>query len=124
MEEVLAGLASRRGTVLIDCVTLWITNLMLGLGGGPELDDREILSTVDRAIRADPGDSRVIWVSNEVGGGLVPTNALARRFADLQGLANQLTSTAATKARKAWCRGLGNQRLRATHTQTAPVTSM
>jgi adenosylcobinamide kinase/adenosylcobinamide-phosphate guanylyltransferase len=70
-------------------VTLWITNLMLGLGGGPELDDREILSAVDRAIRAAPGDSRSIWVSNEVGSGVVPENALARRFADLQGRANQ-----------------------------------
>ena len=89
LEEVLALLATRGGTVLIDCVTLWLTNLMLGLGGGPELDDREILATVDRASGVAMGDSRVIWVSNEVGSGVVPENALARRFADLQGWANQ-----------------------------------
>ena len=42
-----------------------------------------------RAARAARGSARVIWVSNEVGSGVVPENALARRFADLQGLANQ-----------------------------------
>jgi adenosylcobinamide kinase / adenosylcobinamide-phosphate guanylyltransferase len=89
VEGVLAGKATRGGTVLIDCVTLWLTNLMLGLGGGPGLDDREILEVVERAGGADRGDSRVIWVSNEVGSGVVPENALARRFADLQGRANQ-----------------------------------
>jgi adenosylcobinamide kinase/adenosylcobinamide-phosphate guanylyltransferase len=89
LEEVLAGRATPVGTVLIDCVTLWLTNLMLGLGGGPELDDREILEVVERASGVARGDSRVIWVSNEVGSGVVPENALARRFADIQGWANQ-----------------------------------
>jgi adenosylcobinamide kinase / adenosylcobinamide-phosphate guanylyltransferase len=89
LEEALAGRATRGGTVLIDCVTLWLTNLMLGLGGGPGLDDRAILEAVERAIGVARGDSRVIWVSNEVGSGVVPENALARRFADLQGRANQ-----------------------------------
>ncbi len=82
--------------MVIDCVTLWLTNLMLGLGGGPELDDQEILSTVDRTARISSTAGRLIWVSNEVGSGVVPDNALARRFADLQGWANQILAEVAS----------------------------
>jgi adenosylcobinamide kinase / adenosylcobinamide-phosphate guanylyltransferase len=89
LEVALASLAGGEGSVVIDCVTLWLSNLMLGLGGGAEMSDPEILDALARAVRAGRGRARVIWVSNEVGSGLVPANALARRFADLQGLANQ-----------------------------------
>jgi len=89
VEGALSGLEASEGSVVIDCATLWISNLMLGLGGGPACDDEEILSAVDRAIRASQGRALVIWVSNEVGSGVVPENALARRFADLQGQVNQ-----------------------------------
>lgn len=89
LEPPLARLAARGGAVIVDCVTLWLTNLMLGLGDGPALDDGAILERVDRAAGAARGEARVVWVSNEVGSGIVPENALARRFADLQGLANQ-----------------------------------
>ncbi len=82
LEAVLPDLAAGEGSVVIDCVTLWISNLLLGLGGGAALGDAEILDAVVRAVRAGRGRARVIWVSNEVGGGLVPTNALARRFAE------------------------------------------
>jgi len=88
LEEALTPLASREGAVVIDCVTLWISNLMLGIGGGA-LGDSEILDAVVRAVRAGRGMPRVVWVSNEVGSGIVPANAMARRFADLQGMANQ-----------------------------------
>jgi adenosylcobinamide kinase/adenosylcobinamide-phosphate guanylyltransferase len=77
-------------SVLVDCATLWLTNLALGLGGGPPLGDEAILDAVGRALEAARGRTgRVVWVSNEVGSGLVPENALARRFGDVQGLANQ-----------------------------------
>ncbi len=89
LETTLPGLADRGGSVVIDCVTLWLTNLMLGLGGGPELDDAGILAAVGRAGEIATGSARVIWVSNEVGSGVVPENAMARRFADLQGWSNQ-----------------------------------
>jgi adenosylcobinamide kinase/adenosylcobinamide-phosphate guanylyltransferase len=71
--------------VLLDCLTLWLSNLLA------ENDDSEwILSRVDdllRAVQLYPGS--VIVVSNEVGGGIVPLNALARKFRDLAGAANQ-----------------------------------
>ena len=89
LEGTLPALVSVPGVVLIDCVTLWLTNLILGLGGGPALDDADALATVARTAKAARGAATVVWVSNEVGSGVVPENALARRFADLQGRANQ-----------------------------------
>ncbi len=89
LEAAIPDLGATSGTVIIDCVTLWLTNLMLGIGDGPSLDDAAILDRVAAAGRAPRGDAQVIWVSNEVGSGVVPENRLARRFADLQGLANQ-----------------------------------
>lgn len=88
LEEALAALSAREGAVVIDCLTLWISNLLLGVGG-VSLSDSEILDALIRSVRAGRGRARMIWVSNEVGSGVVPMNALARRFADLQGLANQ-----------------------------------
>src|SRR5205807_10567835 len=82
------------GAVIVDCATLWISNLMLGLGGGPAVEDAAILDSVDRAAAAGRGAARVVWVSNEVGSGIVPANPLARRFADLQGRANQRPAAA------------------------------
>jgi len=71
--------------VLVDCLTLWLTNLMeLGL------DDEVILSRVqDLAAAMRDCAAAVVAVSNDVGGGITPVNALARRFADLSGLMNQ-----------------------------------
>ncbi len=92
LADVLPELADREGSVLIDCVTLWVSNLMLGLGGGdaPGLGDDLILVEVARASGlARVGKSRVVWVSNEV-----PANPLARRFNDLQGLVNQRLASA------------------------------
>jgi adenosylcobinamide kinase / adenosylcobinamide-phosphate guanylyltransferase len=94
LEAILPNLVALGGSVLIDCVTLWLSNLMLGLGGGPALDEAAILAAVSRAAGAARGVARVIWVSNEVGSGVVPANPLARRFADMQGLANQRLAAA------------------------------
>jgi adenosylcobinamide kinase / adenosylcobinamide-phosphate guanylyltransferase len=98
LEVALPPLAESGGSVIIDCVTLWLTNLMLGLGGGPALDDAAILASVGRGAEDSRGTARVIWISNEVGSGIVPENALARRFADLQGWANQRLAEAADAA--------------------------
>jgi adenosylcobinamide kinase/adenosylcobinamide-phosphate guanylyltransferase len=95
LETLLPGLAVQGGSVLIDCVTLWLSNLMLGLGGGRALEDTAILTAVSHAnAAAAQGTARVIWVANEVGSGIVPDNPLARRFRDLQGLANQRLAAA------------------------------
>jgi adenosylcobinamide kinase / adenosylcobinamide-phosphate guanylyltransferase len=93
LESVLPGLVAREGAVVIDCLTLWLSNLILGLGG-VALEDEAVLAAVDRAAAAARGRARVIWVSNEVGSGIVPANLLARRFADVQGWANQRLAAA------------------------------
>lgn len=68
--------------VLVDCVTLWVTNLLLG-----ERDVSAAVESLCLALQAP--QSRIVLVSNEVGLGIVPDNALARRFRDVAGLANQ-----------------------------------
>ncbi len=74
--------------VLVDCLTLWISNLMF--------HDRDVLAEIDRLCAALAGASgHVILVSNEVGMGIVPENALSRRFRDFQGLANQKVAAVA-----------------------------
>jgi adenosylcobinamide kinase / adenosylcobinamide-phosphate guanylyltransferase len=68
--------------VLIDCMTLWLSNLLLA---GADIE-REVAS-LDAVLLQMPG--KTVLVANEVGFGIVPENALARRFRDLQGRLNQ-----------------------------------
>lgn len=68
--------------VVVDCLTLWLSNLMLA-----EADLGAAIEGVERALRACP--ARVWLVSNEVGQGIVPDNALARAFRDEAGRLNQ-----------------------------------
>jgi adenosylcobinamide kinase/adenosylcobinamide-phosphate guanylyltransferase len=76
---------------LVDCLTLWMTNLLV-----QGLDDEPILGAVDELARAAArAPSPVVIVTNEVGAGIVPENALARRFRDLAGLGNQRLAQAA-----------------------------
>lgn len=86
--DVAGALARAKGVVLLDCATLWLTNVMLG-GGDIAQETKELLE----ALRSYPGP--VIVVSNEVGWGIVPDNALARDFRDEQGRLNQRLGGAA-----------------------------
>jgi len=77
----------RQGACLVDCLTLWLSNLIFA-----EEDIPKATSSLIEAIatRRDP----VILVTNEVGGGIVPENALARRFRDEAGRLNQIVAEA------------------------------
>ncbi|RFC64489.1 bifunctional adenosylcobinamide kinase/adenosylcobinamide-phosphate guanylyltransferase [Fulvimarina endophytica] len=83
--------ASPGAIVLVDCLTLWVTNLMMA-GRDVEADCRSLL----RVLEEGPGGP-VIFVSNEVGLGIVPDNAMARAFRDHAGRLNQLVASAANE---------------------------
>jgi len=78
--DALRGASHANTCVLVDCLTLWLTNLMLA---EQETEIDALLGILPKL----PG--RIILVSNEVGWGIVPENALARRFRDEQGRLNQ-----------------------------------
>ncbi|TSA80142.1 bifunctional adenosylcobinamide kinase/adenosylcobinamide-phosphate guanylyltransferase [Deinococcus detaillensis] len=91
LDVVTALQAAHTPTVLLDCLSLWVSNLMLA-----ELEDGEVLARVDDLLRRNT--ATLIVVSNEVGLGIVPDNALARRYRDLLGWANQRFAAAADEA--------------------------
>ena len=92
-EPLLLAAALRRAAapdtcLLVDCLTLWLANVLFA-----ERDDEvaKLLETLPEL----PG--RIILVSNEVGWGIVPENALARRFRDEQGRLNQRVAALADR---------------------------
>ncbi|WP_426211940.1 bifunctional adenosylcobinamide kinase/adenosylcobinamide-phosphate guanylyltransferase [Massilia sp. TWP1-3-3] len=94
----LASALQRHGTednlILVDCLTLWLSNLLFYGGAGPDVGVITLppLFIEQRAALLDalhkaPGD--VVLVSNEVGMGIVPMGAMTRCFADEAGRLNQ-----------------------------------
>lgn len=85
-----------RGPRLVDCLTLWLSNLMLG---GHDIDAATdtLLEALSR--QRDP----VVIVTNEVGLGIVPDNALARSFRDAAGFLNQRVAGAADRVALVAC---------------------
>ncbi|MDH4205359.1 MAG: bifunctional adenosylcobinamide kinase/adenosylcobinamide-phosphate guanylyltransferase [Desulfobacteraceae bacterium] len=71
--------------ILVDCLTLWINNLILN-DNKPENIDNHIQKLIQSI---ETSECPVILVSNEVGTGIVPENKLARLFRDITGFANQ-----------------------------------
>src|SRR5262245_38427345 len=88
-------------TLLIDCATLWVSNLMSEHREQTmAAQEKLILSQVDDLIlasRRSEGAGDIIVVSNEVGGGLTPEHPVGRAFRDLQGFANQRLAQSADK---------------------------
>ncbi|PSC06119.1 bifunctional adenosylcobinamide kinase/adenosylcobinamide-phosphate guanylyltransferase [Alsobacter soli] len=78
------------GPILVDCLTLWVTNLLLG-----EHDIPAAAAHLERALEANRAP--VVLVSNEVGLGIVPENKLARRFRDEAGRLHQRLASRADR---------------------------
>lgn len=75
--------------VLLDCLTLYVTNLLLD-GNQKEAKEPYILEEIERLCHASKYVSYdVIMVSNEVGLGIIPADPLGRQFMDIAGLVNQ-----------------------------------
>jgi adenosylcobinamide kinase/adenosylcobinamide-phosphate guanylyltransferase len=88
---VLKGHDGWFNTILVDCITLWLTNLLLKYE-----DKNAVLEEVRRTVTAFPAlKTPIILVSNEVGMGIIPDNPLGRTFCDLSGEANEILAAAA-----------------------------
>ena len=93
--NALAPLLHRYDTVLLDCMTLWVSNLLLW-NQGPKPGRVDILSETKRLLNLyQESDATLIVVSNEVGLGVVPATELGRTYADELGRVNQIVAAAA-----------------------------
>ncbi len=103
VDGVVSGLIGKAGLVLIDCITLYITNMLLSVETNnstacsevqtvsPHQRQQVILAEIrklSQVCRESGYD--VILISNEVGLSIVPDNALSREFRDIAGYANQI----------------------------------
>ncbi len=89
----LSKLTRHADIVVVDCLTLWISNLLMANRGDEEILDeaRGLAATMAGAPFAS------IVVTDEVGAGIVPENAMARRFRDLLGWTNQVMAQTAER---------------------------
>ena len=90
LAATLAAEAGAGRCVIVDCLTLWLANL-LGEGTAPEDDTASPLARERAALLAllPQLEGEILFVANEVGLGLVPESALGRRFRDEAGRLNQ-----------------------------------
>lgn len=84
----LAQSAAPDTAILVDCLTLWVTNLMMAERHVAD-EARQLVETIVKL----PGT--ILFVSNEVGQGIVPDNAMARAFRDHAGLLHQAIAAVA-----------------------------
>lgn len=80
--------STNEGGIVVDCLTLWLSNLMA--------EAKDVDAEVTALIAALPScTADIVFVSNEIGMGLVPMDALSRQFRDAQGRLNQRIAAAA-----------------------------
>jgi adenosylcobinamide kinase / adenosylcobinamide-phosphate guanylyltransferase len=95
LASILQKEAASSDVVIIDCLTLWLNNLLLKQGGASET---EVLGQVDSLLDVyQKGYASYIVVSGEVGLGLVPPYPLGRLYRDILGWMNQKVASRADK---------------------------
>ena len=86
------------GVVIVDCLTIWLSNWMLR-------EERQVEREIDALCSAfETAACHVIAVTNEVGSSIVPDNPLARRFRDWSGLRSSRPVDARVRAKPVLCR--------------------
>ena len=99
LTQTLACCDGNFSAVLVDCLTLWLTNLLLLYEDLGEQAEERIMEDVHRLAATLRGmTTPVILVSNEVGMGIVPEHHLGRIFRDIAGQTNQIMAAAAGEA--------------------------
>ncbi len=84
ISEVIKNIEDKYNVIVIDCLTLWLSNIMQSNSG-----IRHEIENFINTLRVTQKALRIYIVSNEVGMGIVPDNEMARRFRDMAGILNQ-----------------------------------
>lgn len=96
LSEKLAGLPADKRFVIVDCITLWVSNMLISYAG--ETPTIASSAKAKASIQKQTGElidalsktpSTVLFVSNEVGSGIIPMNVLSRAYAEALGVANK-----------------------------------
>ena len=91
LPDAIRETGQRNTAVLVDCLTLWLTNIMA--------TERDIADETDKLVAAiEAVEGRIVLVSNEIGLGLVPENDFTRHFRNLHGTLNQSVAAAVDRA--------------------------
>ncbi|HYW83463.1 MAG TPA: bifunctional adenosylcobinamide kinase/adenosylcobinamide-phosphate guanylyltransferase [Spirochaetia bacterium] len=103
--DALASALQSAHTVIIDCVTVWMANLLLADDSFDEVSAAAHAGLLVSRARAGARTAgrAVIVVTNEVGSGIVPDNAISRRFRDCAGRANQVIAREADEVYSMVC---------------------
>lgn len=91
-DQILLEAAKKADVILFDCLTLYTSNLLLSDNTPADREARfqYIMEEIDKLLHSShKSQSTILFVTNEVGMGIVPENALAREYRDIAGIVNQ-----------------------------------
>jgi len=86
--DLISKLKNKHEVVLLDCLTIWLSNTILG-NSDIKMEMERMIAALKNLQLATCNLQRIFIISNEVGMGIVPENELARRFRDMAGQLNQ-----------------------------------
>ena len=93
LPEAILQNSHRADVILVDCLTLWVSNLLMETNDEKKIEETiyQLTDTLEEAT------CPIVLVSNEIGTGIVPENKLARQYRDIIGLTNQAVAKTAGK---------------------------